>query len=303
LTRRLQTQRDRARREPGARAPRPTRFASVPTEDPAGAAMLGRGQRENYASAANLIKRQALFDFPDPERSSGSPVLEHVGWTGNERVLDAGCGNGIWIRALAERGVRSVVGLDLSLGMLEDTRMLGVRAPLVAGDIQSLPFPDESFDVVLCFWMLYHVPNHQRALEECRRVLRPGGQLLATANAAASQRPFDEVLATALATVTGRSQDRWLPLPNFSAENGASILRMVFPAVEERRSVAAFAVPSAEPVLAAMESVRGPVELVLGEAVDWDAAEEVARSLIEEVIARDGVFRTSNASVSFLATK
>jgi SAM-dependent methyltransferase len=196
-----------------------------------------------------------------------------------------------------------VVGLDLSLGMLDDARMLGVPPPLVAGDIQSLPFSDESFDVVLCFWMLYHVPNHQQALEECRRVLRPGGHLLATANVAASQRPFDEVLATALATVTGRSEDRWLPLPNFSAENGASILKLVFPVVEERRNVAAFAVPSAEPVLAAIESVRGPVELLLGEAVDWGAVEDVARSLIEEVIARDGAFRMASESVSFLATK
>jgi SAM-dependent methyltransferase len=281
-----------------------TRVASVSREERATASMLARGQRENYASAANLVKRQALFDFPDPERSSGSPVLEHVAWTGTERVLDAGCGNGMWIREVSERfGVRSVVGLDLSLGMLHDTRrMLGPGAPLVAGDIQRLPFPDASFDVILCFWMLYHVPDHQEALEECRRVLRPGGHVLATANDTAS-RPFDDVLSSALATVTGRSEERWLPPPSFSAENGADILRRVFPRVQEQRTVAAFALPHAEPLLAAMESVRGPVEIFLGEAVDWSAVEGVARSMIEGAIAREGVFRTANASASFLATK
>jgi SAM-dependent methyltransferase len=277
----------------------------VSTEDRATASMLDRGQRENYASAANLVKRQALFDFPDPERSSGSPVLEHMGWTGTERVLDAGCGNGMWIRAVSERfGVRSVVGLDLSLGMLDDTRrVLGPGAPLVAGDIQRLPFPDASFDVILCFWMLYHVPDHQQALEECCRVLRSGGHVLATANVTASPRPFDDVLSTALATVTGRSEERWLPPPTFSAENGADILRRVFPRVQEQRNVAAFAVPDPEPLLAAMESLRGPVEIFLGEAVDWSAVEGVARSMIEDVVAREGVFRTANASVSFLASK
>jgi hypothetical protein len=67
--------------------------------------------------------------------------------------------------------------------------------------------------------------------------------------------------------------------------------------------VAAFALPNAEPLLAAMESVRGPVEIFLGEAVDWSAVEGVARSMIEGAIAREGVFRTANASASFLATK
>jgi SAM-dependent methyltransferase len=277
---------------------------AVSNQDPAHDALVGRGQRDNYASATNLARRQALFHFPDPERSAGTPLLERLRWTGTERVLDAGCGNGVWTRMLSEsHGVGPVVGLDLSLGMLADTRAaLGHSQPLAAGDVGRLPFGAETFDVVLCLWMLYHVGDQQSALEECRRVLRPGGRLLATANVTDPEPPFAEVLGAALGAVTGQSRDRWLPLPSFRAENGEEVLRRVFGRVETHHHVAAFAVPSPEPVLEAMESVRGPVEIFTGLAIDWDEVTGVARSLIEERIVRDGAFRTANASVSFLAT-
>ena len=87
--------------------------------------MVGQGQRENYSTAANLRSRQAIFDFMDRGRSSGRPAVERIDWTGHETVLDAGCGNGIWIRTLAERfSVRDVIGVDLSVGMLGDAREL-----------------------------------------------------------------------------------------------------------------------------------------------------------------------------------
>lgn len=267
--------------------------------------MVGRGQSDNYASADHLEKRQALFQFPDPERSFGEPLLARIPWTGKERVLDAGCGNGVWIRALRDRlPPRSIFGLDLSIGMLADTRQaVDIPQLLIAGDIQRLPFPSRCFDVVLCLWMLYHVPDHQAALEECRRILRPGGRLLATANITIDEPPLSKVLSTALESATGESRERWLPVPSFNAENGAEILGRVFGPVEARPHVAAFAVPSAEPVLAAMRSVRGPIEIFVGQPIDWGRVESVARRLIEKIIARDGAFRTANGSVSFLATR
>ncbi len=275
------------------------------TNDRVGEASAGRGQRENYASATNLVKRQAFFDFPDPERSSGGMLIDQVPWTGEERVLDAGCGNGTWIRTISEHfGVRRPIGLDLSMGMLADAHnLIGPDVPLIGGDIQRLPFVDESFDVVLCLWMLYHVPDHQAALRECHRVLKPGGHLLATTNVLNFRRTSSDLLGYALAAVTGCPADDWLPRLSFAAENATEIVGTVFERVEERRNVAAFAIPTTGPVLASMESVRGPIEIYLGQRVDWDAVEAIVRPLIEEIIAREGVFRTANASASFLATK
>jgi SAM-dependent methyltransferase len=277
----------------------------VSNDERAQDALTGRGQRDNYASSTNLARRQALFEFPDAERSSGPPLLERIEWTGTERVLDAGCGNGVWIRALATGpGASPVVGLDLSMGMIADTRAgLGAEQPLIVGDVQSLPFGSGRFDVVLCLWMLYHVTDQRAALEECRRVLRPGGHLLATTNATDPPPPFAQVLHAALEAATGQARDRWLPLPSFRAENGEDVLRPVFGRVDTSRHVAAFAVPTPEPVLAAMDSVRGPVEVFTGLAIDWGEVQRVARALIAERIERDGVFRTANTSVSYLATR
>ena len=273
-------------------------------DDRAGEALLGRGQQDNYATAANLAKRQGLFDFLDPTRSIGRPAIERIAWSGTERVLDAGCGNGLWMRTLARRfGVRSGVGLDLSFGMLADARhALGHGAALVTGDVRRLPFPDESFDVVLCLWMLYHVADHHSVLAELRRVLRPGGRLLVTTNSN-SPRPLDQVAARALAAVTGQPVPRWLPELSFSAENGAAVLANVFDHVEEETTVSAFTIPTAEPALAAIQSTRGPAETSMGQPLDWPALEAAARQLIEAAIATHGAFRTEIVSASLLALK
>src|SRR2546423_13370162 len=77
----------------------------------------GAALRAHYRDSSRLAKRQALFDFVDPSRSSGPPPLETVEWSGHEAVLDAGCGNGVWTAAV-RRLVSSVVGLGPSPRML-----------------------------------------------------------------------------------------------------------------------------------------------------------------------------------------
>jgi len=55
---------------------------------------------------------------------------------------------------------------------------LGVDADLREGDAQQLPFPDTSFDTVVCTLSLCNIPDNRRAIAEMKRVLRPGGRLL-----------------------------------------------------------------------------------------------------------------------------
>ena len=66
--------------------------------------------------------------------------------------------------------------------MVELAKERGLDARL--GDVQNLDFPDAGFDAVVAAWMLYHVPDLDRALGECARVLRPGGTFLAVTNSA-----------------------------------------------------------------------------------------------------------------------
>ena len=100
------------------------------------------------------------------------------------RILDVGGGTGVYSYWLAERGYE-VHFLDLVPGQVERVRQNPGRiASVAAGDARSLSEADGSFDAVLLLGPLYHLtarPARLQALAEARRVLRPGGLLLASA--------------------------------------------------------------------------------------------------------------------------
>ncbi len=103
-----------------------------------------------YATDANLAKRQRLWTESrrDPDFDLYPWVLDLAGvHDGDTRtVLDVGCGNGVYERLLRTRGhVGPRVAVDLSGGMLS----LVTDAARVNADVQSLPFADDAFDVVL----------------------------------------------------------------------------------------------------------------------------------------------------------
>ena len=76
--------------------------------------------------------------------------------------------------------------------MVELARERGVGAQV--GDVQQLPFEDESFDCAVAAWMLYHVPDVERGLAELARVLKPGGRLVAVTNRSDHLRELRELL-------------------------------------------------------------------------------------------------------------
>ena len=99
-------------------------------------------------------------------RSSSSP-----------RILDAGCGGGATLAALAARG--HVVGLEPSAVSREKARGRGV-GEVVDGTIEALPFEDSSFDLALVLDVIEHLRDDAGALRELRRVVVSGGALIVT---------------------------------------------------------------------------------------------------------------------------
>jgi ubiquinone/menaquinone biosynthesis C-methylase UbiE len=98
-------------------------------------------------------------------------------------VLETGCGAGIGLMALADNcRPASLTGVDVDEELLRQARThfaaRQLTANLVHGDIRELPFPDESFDLVVDFGTLYYIRSPRRALREIARVLRPGGVLV-----------------------------------------------------------------------------------------------------------------------------
>ena len=98
------------------------------------------------------------------------------------RVLDVGCGDGRHAVAAA-RDAGEVVGVDLDPERLAtaredyDTYADGTPGTFLRGDALSLPVADDAFDVVVCSEVLEHIPDHEAAIAELRRVCRPGGVL------------------------------------------------------------------------------------------------------------------------------
>lgn len=99
------------------------------------------------------------------------------------KVLDMGCGTGRFTIPLARAGAR-MTGLDLTEAMLDQARAKAVVEQVDIefhqGDMASLPFPDQSFDVVTSMLALMHIPlsDRQSVFSEVARVLKPGGRML-----------------------------------------------------------------------------------------------------------------------------
>ncbi|MGH3736310.1 MAG: class I SAM-dependent methyltransferase [Micromonosporaceae bacterium] len=104
-------------------------------------------------------------------------------------VLEVAIGTGLNLPHYPGR--LRLTGLEWSPAMLaiarDRARELGRDVELLDGDAQALPFPDASFDTVVCTFSLCAIPDDRRALAEMARVLRPGGLLLLADHVAASR--------------------------------------------------------------------------------------------------------------------
>lgn len=135
------------------------------------------------------------------------------------RVLEIGCGRGVGTEIIFERfGAREVHAFDLDPDMVEKARKRLSRYPeprlrLFVGDAAAIEAEDESYDAVVDFGIIHHVPGWQRAVKEVSRVLRPGGLFL-----------FEEVTRQALSRWSYRTflkhppQENWFNREEFIAE-------------------------------------------------------------------------------------
>lgn len=95
----------------------------------------------------------------------------------NRDVLEAGCGEGYGADLIAAVA-QSVVAVDYDAATVTHVRARYPRVRTVEGNLASLPIPDNSVDVVVNFQVIEHLWDQLQFVQECRRVLRPGGLLL-----------------------------------------------------------------------------------------------------------------------------
>jgi ubiquinone/menaquinone biosynthesis C-methylase UbiE len=138
--------------------------------------------------------------------SIGAPVaadlVRTAGLRPGERVLDAACGTGVVAKIAAERVAPggTVAGLDLEpalLAVARETTRPGLSIDWYEAPAEQIPLPDESFDAVLCSMGLQFFSGREAGLREFRRVLVPGGRLVASVPGPIP--PPLEIMAQALA--------------------------------------------------------------------------------------------------------
>ena len=106
-------------------------------------------------------------------RYCGQYLTEVIG-KARGAVLEIGCGTGDLLEELAARGCR-VHGVDINPVSVRACRQKGL--PATVGELDDLVFPADSFDTVILWHVVEHLPSPRAALEKIRRLLRPGGRL------------------------------------------------------------------------------------------------------------------------------
>jgi SAM-dependent methyltransferase len=213
--------------------------------------------RRQYATEAGLaVRRESQLRYLEGTNAF-DVAFEAVRRADPARVLEVGCGMGEFAECVARELGAELVATDLFPRMVELTRGRGLDARVA--DVQALPFEEAEFDCAVANWMLYHVPDLDRALGELRRVLRPAGTLVAT-------------------TIGGEHMaDVWrlvgfaVPMREFSRDSGEELLNRHFAHVERHDVDATLVFPDEESVHRYVEStvfaheVPRPLPAVEGE--------------------------------------
>ncbi len=213
----------------------------------------------------------------------------------NADVLEVGSGTG---RFWSDNIDRIPAGWDVTLsdvspGMVEEAREGLVDAGRVFSfevlDASSVPFEDDSFDLVIASYMLYHVPDVDSALVEISRVLRSGGVLIASTN---SEQHIAEIREIQTRFGPGGSAaDSVNRLNSFSMETGEAQLRKRFGDVATFNDSEVLAVDDAEILVSYVLSLDGEFD------------ESAVRNHVENQIAKTGAFSVTRSTGFFVATK
>ena len=141
--------------------------------------------RAQYSTAENLTKRMSIHEkYSVNPQGFGNWIVSQYRIEEGMSVLELGCGTGdMWAGrdVLIARCARLILS-DFSEGMLakaRETLREQQKIEFQRIDIQDIPYPDDSFDVVSANMMLYHVPDIPKGLGEVRRVLKNTGTFYA----------------------------------------------------------------------------------------------------------------------------
>lgn len=204
---------------------------------------------KQYADASNLGARKSIHEnYSTNKQDYGQWKFDFYNFPPKSRILELGCGPGYQWRENSERIDPSwnVTLADISPGMLQDAQhnlaQLDHDFTYQIVDAQSIPFENETFDIIIANAMLYHVPNLKQALSEIHRTLKTNGSLYATCGSLSHMKELWE-LTHRFDPNTILSRNR---AESFGIENGRQHLESFFDSVTQHPFIDSLIVPDAK---------------------------------------------------------
>ncbi len=221
----------------------------------------------HYQNATNISARIRLHREYSTNRQGWFPwVYEHCRIQEGQKILELGCGNGaLWTENLSRLPKQiKVVLSDISEGMLRDARRsIGAddhRFSYQAFDCRHIPFPDESFDLVIANHVLFYCKDIGQVLGEVRRVLKPGGRFLCSAYGSSHMKEISQLVQQFDSRIVLSAEKLY---EQFGLENGQKKLAAYFSSVSCVRYEDSIELDQAEPLIEYILSCHGNQNQIL----------------------------------------
>jgi ubiquinone/menaquinone biosynthesis C-methylase UbiE len=131
-------------------------------------------EKSHYQQEKVFWDERGTEDYVSLSRSDRERIAAWIDWTGGGRILDVGGGAGMVSRLIKDQPETRVTCVDISAAMLRHAPVAAVQA-----DGMVLPFPADTFDMVVAGAFLHHLPESEsNVLAECHRVTVPGGSVI-----------------------------------------------------------------------------------------------------------------------------
>ncbi len=208
----------------------------------------------------------------------------------NARVLELGCGNGLFWKATAGRVPAGwkVIASDFSPGMLADAKKnIGdavADISLEVVDAEHIQYENKSFDSVIANHMLYHIPDRPKALSEIRRVLKDDGVFYATTMSGTYMKEMRDILREYYSLPSGGDSSN-STIGAFSLENGEPQLREQFTRVELNRYENTLRVTEAAPFV---DYVMSCNDITPGRTILAKEKRDSFTAFVQDIIERNG---------------
>ena len=257
-----------------------------------------RGLVEQYKNSTNINIRVQLHQKYATNPEGWFPwIFRHLDLQQGEQILELGCGNGeLWAgrQQLVPPDCHIVLS-DVSPGMVADVEgRLGTGFLYQVIDCEQIPYPDASFDKVIANHVLFYLQDREQALQEIRRVLKPGGTFLCSTYGHQHMKEISQLVQG----FDSRIRLAQVSLSDiFGLEQGEAELSRYFSQTERMDYVDSLEVDRAEPLLDYILSCHGNQQEYLNENY------AAFRSYVKAKVEREGTFHITKEAGIFRCIK